>query len=108
MLYQKADHGYSSSYGDKGGYRRRYRQGYEAGYRDTFDTAYATSYRDGIVGAHKDLRRHKSPDPGRHEWYQDANRGYSGGYYRGPEDYRRRYREGYIAGYNDAYNGQGY
>jgi hypothetical protein len=106
--YRDADHGYSSDYGDKESYRRSYRQGYEAGYRDTFDPAYATGYRDGIVGARKDLRRRKSPDPTRHEWYQDANRGYGGDHDRGRENYRQRYREGYAAGYNDAYSGQGY
>jgi len=101
--YRDADHGYSRSYGDKLSYRLRYREGYEAGYRDTFDTAYATGYRDGIVGARKDMRRRKAPDPGRHEWYQDAKRGYDGRSYGSRESYRQRYREGYVAGYNDTF-----
>lgn len=105
--YRDADHGYSRSYGDKHTYRLRYREGYEAGYRDTYDTAYAVGYRDGIVGARKDMRRRKSPDPGRHSWYREAKRGYDGRAYGNRENYRQRYREGYLAGYNDAYRGQG-
>ena len=69
--------------------------------------AYAAGYRDGIVGARKDRYRHKSPDPTRHDWYRDANRGYRGGDYRSRDDYQQRYRQGYVAGYNDAYSGQG-
>jgi hypothetical protein len=123
--YRDAVHGYSSRYGNKETYRQQYRQGYEAGYRETFDqrspgygngrfgdgrggnsdVAYSTGYSDGIVGARKDMADRNSPDPTRHEWYRDANRGYDGRY-GNPQDYKQRYRQGYVAGYNDTYRGR--
>lgn len=128
--WQDAKRGYNRRYGDRQSYKLRYREGYEAGYRDTWenargrgdysrgypgdyrnvsDSAYNMGYNDGIVGAQKDLDQRKSPDPGRHEWYQDANRGYgSGGSYGSREEYRERYRQGYVAGYNDTYSRRGY
>ncbi|HEV2021039.1 MAG TPA: hypothetical protein VGQ94_00770 [Terriglobales bacterium] len=119
--YRNADHGYSSRYGNKESYRQQYRQGYEAGYRETFDqrsqgygngrggnsdVAYSTGYSDGMVKARKDMANRKSPDPTRHDWYKDANRGYDGRAYRNRDDYKQRYRQGYIAGYNDTYRGR--
>jgi len=115
--YRDAVHGYSWRYGNREAYRRQYRQGYEAGYRDTFgqrspgygygrggdsDRAYSTGYDDGTVGARKDMVDRNSPDPTRHDWYKEANRGYDGRY-GNPQDYKQRYRQGYIAGYNDTY-----
>ncbi|HEV2021040.1 MAG TPA: hypothetical protein VGQ94_00775 [Terriglobales bacterium] len=132
--YRDADHGYSSRYGSKKSYRQQYRQGYETGYRETFDRsgysnggygngyptggygngrggtsdiAYSTGYSDGMVGARKDMLERKSPDPTRHDWYKDANRGYDGRAYGNREDYKQRYRQAYMAGYNDAYSGRG-
>ena len=81
--------------------------GYGGGGRVGSDIAYATGYSDGMVGARKDMMGRKSPDPTRHDWYQDANRGYDGRAYGNREDYKQRYRQAYIAGYNDAYSGRG-
>ncbi len=123
--YRDAVHGYSSRYGNREAYRQQYRQGYEAGYRDTFsqrspgygggrsgndrrgnsDVAYSTGYNDGIVGARKDMVDRNSSDPTRHDWYNQANRGYDGRY-GSPQDYKQRYRQGYVAGYNDTYRGR--
>ena len=88
-----------------GGYGGYPNGGYGRG--GTSDIAYATGYSDGIVGARKDMLERKSPDPTRHDWYQDANRGYDGRAYGNRNDYKQRYRQAYIAGYNDAYSGRG-
>ena len=128
--WQDAKRGYSRRYGDRQSYKLRYREGYEAGYRDTWentqgrgsysdnypgrnpgdygnvsDSAYSTGYNDGIVGARKDMADRNSPDPTRHDWYKEANRGYDSRY-GSPQDYKQRYRQGYVAGYNDTYRGR--
>jgi len=97
--------GYPSGGYPSGGYGGYPTGGYGRG--GSSDIAYSTGYSDGMVGARKDMLERKSPDPTRHDWYQDANRGYDGRSYGNREDYKQRYRQAYIAGYNDAYRGRG-
>jgi len=104
--------GYSNGGYGNGGYGGGYPSGgypnggYGNGRGGTSDIAYSTGYNDGIVGARKDMLERKSPDPTRHDWYKDANRGYDGRAYGNRDDYKQRYRQAYIAGYNDAYSGR--
>lgn len=94
----------SSGY-PNGGYGGYPNGGYGGG-RGSSDIASSTGYSDGIVGARKDMLERKSPDPTRHDWYQDANRGYDGRAYGNRDDYKQRYRQAYIAGYNDTFSGR--
>lgn len=99
--------GYGTGGYGNGGYGGYPNGGYGGGRGGTSDIAYATGYRDGMVGARKDMAERKSPDSTRHDWYKDAKRGYDSRAYGNREDYKQRYRQAYIAGYNNAYGGRG-
>jgi hypothetical protein len=64
--------------------------------------AFDNGSRDGYTKGQEDVRRNRSFDPVRHDWYQDANRGYNSRYGT-REDYRDAYRAGFRTGYEDGY-----
>lgn len=71
-----------------------------------FDTAFEMGSRqglqDGLQKGEEDRRRNRSYDVDRHDWYDDADRGYRSSY-GDKDDYRAGYRRGFEEGYDEGY-----
>ena len=66
--------------------------------------AYDNGVRDGLEKGREDMRRNRSFDPRRHEWYRDGDRNYNNRY--GSRDqYKVDYRSGFNQGYDQGYRG---
>jgi flagellar biosynthesis/type III secretory pathway protein FliH len=69
-----------------------------------YSPAYQNGLSDGIEKGREDVRKHRSFDPRRHDWYRDGDRHYRGEYgsrelYK--DAYRRAFQEGYDRGYRE-------
>ena len=112
VIYGSDRGGYDGVYQDGNGRdRRAERRGYPDRTQDgrgiygERSVAFQNGSRDGYVKGQEDVRKNRSFDPVRHDWYQSANRGYNSRYGT-REDYRDAYRAGFRAGYDDAYRGR--
>ena len=81
--------------------RRERNQDRRGGYGQN-SVAFDNGTRDGYAKGQEDARKNRSFDPVRHDWYQDADRGYNSRYGT-REDYRDAYRAGFRNGYEDGY-----
>ena len=71
------------------------RQGY-------YSVAFENGLREGLEKGREDIRKNRSFDPHRHEWYRDGDRHYSSRY--GSRDqYKNEYRRGFVEGYDQGY-----
>jgi hypothetical protein len=72
------------------------------GQRGGYSVAHDNGVRDGLEKGREDIRKNRSFDPRRHEWYRDGDRSYNGRY--GSRDqYKVDYRAGFNAGYDQGY-----
>ncbi|HEV8132535.1 MAG TPA: hypothetical protein VGQ81_14915 [Acidobacteriota bacterium] len=71
-----------------------------------FDMGMDRGYRDGNEKGRSDYDKRRSPDVRRHDWYNDADRGYSSSY-GNKRDYQAGYRNGFQRGYDEVYGGRG-
>ena len=70
--------------------------------RGRYSVGYDNGVRDGIEKGREDMRRNRSFDPRRHEWYRDGDRSYNGR--DGSRDqYKVDYRQGFSTGYDQGY-----
>jgi hypothetical protein len=85
--------------GGYGSYDPRY-GGY--GQQRGYSIAYDNGFRDGIEKGREDIRKNRSFDARRHEWYREGDHSYSSRY--GSRDqYKLDYRSGFNAGYDQGY-----
>ena len=72
------------------------------GQRGGYSIAYDNGLRDGLEKGREDIRKSRSFDVRRHEWYRDGDRSYNNGY-GSREQYKVDYRAGFDAGYDQGY-----
>ena len=123
--FQRADIGYTRSYGDPERYRVNFRSGFMEGYAQgysrygrpgaygnygngRYDQRYISPYdigaRDGYEKGREDARDRDRFDPRAQKWYREGDREYNSRY--GNRDqYKNEYRRGFLAGYERGYRG---
>jgi len=131
--FQRADIGYSRSYGDLERYRVHFRSGFADGYAEGYrrhargsygrdDGRYGGGYgysqgreaslspfeigaREGYEKGREEAGRRGRGDARSHKWYREGDRHYESRY--GNRDrYKNEYRRGFLAGYEQAYRGR--
>lgn len=121
--YQRGDHGYHRSYGDRERYRQAFQSGYAAGYRDGYERharaqrgrvgypsypgrvahpAAQAGFDDGYEKGLEDGRKNRSFDVLRHKWYREGDRHYEKRY-GSKEQYKNIYRDAFRSGYELGY-----
>ena len=70
--------------------------------RGYYSVAYDNGLRDGLEKGREDIRKNRSFDARRHEWYREGDRNYNSRY--GSRDqYKVEYRQGFTAGYDQGF-----
>lgn len=68
----------------------------------SYSIAHENGARDGLEKGREDMRKNRSFDPRRHEWYREGDRHYESRY--GSRDqYKDEYRRGFNAGYDQGF-----
>ncbi|HEY3132354.1 MAG TPA: hypothetical protein VGL91_23065 [Acidobacteriota bacterium] len=100
---------YPSPDRDRGSSRYPYpdrNRGYGQGYGQAYNVGFDQGYRDGQEKGQSDYSKNRAPDLRRHDWYNDADRGYHSNY-GNKRDYQAGYRTGFEQGYDEVYRGRG-
>ena len=88
--------------GGYGTYDPRYGNGGYGQQRGYYSVAYDNGLRDGVEKGREDIRKNRSFDARRHEWYREGDHDYNSRY-GNREQYKVDYRSGFTAGYEQGY-----
>ena len=103
----QAPYGYPGGYGNSYPDRSRYPDPYYNQGRYGYNPAYPNGVNDGLEKGREDVRKRRSFDPLRHEWYREGDRHYKNEY-GSRQQYENVYREAFKEGYERGYRELGY